>query len=57
MLRRRGDREPFRATEVPVAERPPIIAAYRDRWDREVKVHFTKMPDPAQHPVFRIEAA
>ena len=56
-LRRRGTTEEFRVTEVPVAERPPLIAAYRDRWDREVKKIYAQLPDPADHPTFRIEAA
>ena len=56
-IRRRGSREPFHATDVPVEQRPPIIAAYRERWDREVFVHFKALPDAADHPVFRIESA
>jgi len=52
---RRGRRtEEFRVTELPVAERPPIIAAYRSHWDREVKKLFEQLPDAADHPVFRI---
>jgi deazaflavin-dependent oxidoreductase (nitroreductase family) len=53
-IRRRGRAEAFRAAEVPVAERPPIIAAYRARWDREVKKLFAQLPDAADHPVFEI---
>ncbi len=56
-IRRRGKTEPFRITEVPVADRPPIISAYRDRWEREVKKIFEQLPDPADHPVFRITTA
>ena len=48
--------EPFRATEVPVAERPAIIIAYRAVAGRAVKSLFEALPDPADHPVFRIEA-
>jgi deazaflavin-dependent oxidoreductase (nitroreductase family) len=54
-IRRRGHAEPFRATEIGVEERPRIIGAYRDRWDSEVKKFFGQLPDPADHPVFRIE--
>lgn len=54
-LRRRGKEERFRASELPAAERPPIIAAYRERWEAQTKAQFKALPDPADHPVFRIE--
>jgi hypothetical protein len=54
-LRKGGRTEEFRATEVPVDERAPIIAAYRDRWDREVKKFYEQLTDPSDHPTFRIE--
>ena len=57
--------EPFRATEIPDAEKPPILRAYLKRWKAEVGVFFGGVgadsseedlrriaPD---HPVFRIE--
>jgi deazaflavin-dependent oxidoreductase (nitroreductase family) len=53
-LRRRGRTERFRAIEVAVDERPPLIAAYLERWGREVKAVFEQLPDPADHPVFRL---
>ncbi|MEX0666414.1 MAG: nitroreductase family deazaflavin-dependent oxidoreductase [Acidimicrobiia bacterium] len=56
-IRRRRKRQRFTATEVPAAERPPIIAAYRAKWDGEVKRFFEQLPDPAQHPVFKITDA
>ncbi len=56
-LRRKGAVEDVRAEEVAVEERPPLIAAYRKRWDRQVKREFEALPDPADHPVFRLEAA
>jgi deazaflavin-dependent oxidoreductase (nitroreductase family) len=53
---RQGEKvERFTGTEVPVEERPPIIAAYRSVWEREVASIFSKLPDPVDHPVFRIE--
>lgn len=48
--------QPFRATELPAAERPPVIAAYRAVGGRAVKSFFDALPDPADHPVFRIDA-
>lgn len=54
-LRRKGKPETFRAVELPVEERPPIVAAYRARVGREVEGYFKKLPDPADHPVFRLE--
>jgi deazaflavin-dependent oxidoreductase (nitroreductase family) len=53
---RRGHEE-FRATEVPVAERGPLIAAYLDKYRKlpTVEKTFAALPDPADHPTFRIE--
>ena len=45
----------FRASEVPVAERPPILTAYRKKAGRTAEAYFAKLPDPQDHPVFRIE--
>jgi deazaflavin-dependent oxidoreductase (nitroreductase family) len=56
-LRRRSRREPFRAAELPEADRPRLIRAYRDRWDRQVRQFFEQLPEPADHAVFRIEPA
>jgi deazaflavin-dependent oxidoreductase (nitroreductase family) len=59
-------REPFRATEVPIADRAPILRAYLKRWKAEVGVFFDGVgPDASdeaflevapKHPVFRITA-
>jgi deazaflavin-dependent oxidoreductase (nitroreductase family) len=54
-LRRRGRTEDFRAEEVPTEARPPIIAAYRAKWDKQVKRYFEQLPDPADHPTFRVD--
>ena len=45
----------YRAVEVPVDQRPPIIAAYRNRAGRTVEVYWRKRPEPADHPTFRLE--
>jgi deazaflavin-dependent oxidoreductase (nitroreductase family) len=49
--------EAFRATELPTEQRPAIIAAYRAKAGRSVSSYFDKLPDPADHPVFRVEPA
>ena len=54
-LRWRGRVEPFRAIEIPDNERPRVIEAYLARWGYQVKGYFKALPDPADHPVFRIE--
>jgi len=54
-LRRKGASESLTAVELPVEERPPILTAYRAKAGREVEGYFKKLPDPADHPVFRLE--
>jgi deazaflavin-dependent oxidoreductase (nitroreductase family) len=49
--------ERVRAIEVAVADRPPVIAVYRAVAGRAVASFFTALPDPADHPVFRLEHA
>jgi len=56
-LERHGVAQPFRAVELPVEERAPVIAAYRARAGRAVAGYWKKLPDPADHPVFRIDPA
>jgi deazaflavin-dependent oxidoreductase (nitroreductase family) len=48
--------QPFTAVEVADEEKPRVIAAYLDRWGNQVRSQFEALPDPADHPVFRIEA-
>jgi deazaflavin-dependent oxidoreductase (nitroreductase family) len=55
-LRTRHGVEAFTAVEVPVSARGPIVEAYLERWGSQVKSQFAKLPDPADHPVFRLEA-
>jgi hypothetical protein len=54
-LRGKKGGERFSATEVPVEERGPIIAAYRDKAGKTVTTYWEKLPDDADHPVFRLE--
>lgn len=45
----------FTATELPVSERSPVLTAYRAKAGKAVDGYFTKLPDPADHPVFSLE--
>ncbi len=54
-LRRKGQAEKVQVVELPVEERPPVIAAYRAKVGKEVQQYFEKLPDPADHPVFRVQ--
>jgi len=56
-LRARGRAEPFEAVELPVPEREPVIGAYRKAAGRMVTGYWRRLPDPADHPVFRVEPA
>ena len=54
-LRTHGVSGPFRAVEITGTEHDRILAAYREALGRAVKGYFERIPDPADHPVFRIE--
>ena len=54
-LGRQRRQRAMRATELPAGERPPVIGAYRRVAGRAVKSFFDRLPDPADHPVFRVE--
>jgi hypothetical protein len=56
-LERRGVSARFVATEVPVENRGPVLAAYRVKAGKTVEGYFAKLPDPADHPVFSLESA
>lgn len=56
-LRGRGRTERVRAVAVPAAERPALIAAYLERWNAEAGRYFQDLPDPEDHPIFRLEPA
>lgn len=44
----------YAAAEVPTEARAAILQAYREKAGREVEQYFRKLPDPADHPVFRL---
>ena len=46
---------PFRAVEIKGSERDRIVAAYRAKQGRTVNGFFRELPEPADHPVFRVE--
>ncbi len=54
-LRIRGVTEGFRAVEILGPEHDAIVTAYREKLGRSVDGYFKQIPDPADHPVFRIE--
>jgi len=56
-LRMHGRVEPFRAVEVIGSQRDRVIAGYRKALGRSVVGFFARIPDAANHPVFRIEPA
>ena len=56
-LRGKGGNGRFGFTELPVQERAPIIASYRQAAGKNVDTYWKKLPDDADHPVFRIETA
>lgn len=55
-LRLRGKRfaGDYDALEVPVGERAPIIAAYREAAGSTVTSYWKQLPDDADHPTFRL---
>jgi deazaflavin-dependent oxidoreductase (nitroreductase family) len=54
-LRMGPRREDFRAVEVGGAERDRIVLAYRDFMGRRSQSYFKALPNPSDHPVFRVE--
>ena len=55
-VNRHGHIEQFTAAEVPTAQRPPLIDAYLQKFGNlpTVASTFRALPDPADHPTFRI---
>jgi deazaflavin-dependent oxidoreductase (nitroreductase family) len=54
-LRFRGTTEPFVPAELTGADRERVVAAYRARYGRRVEGLFRRIPEAADHPVFRID--
>jgi deazaflavin-dependent oxidoreductase (nitroreductase family) len=55
LIRVQGVSAPFVAVEMVGAERERIVAEYRRRQGRTVEGFFRALPDPADHPVFRVD--
>jgi hypothetical protein len=53
-LKLNGREQHCRASEVPPSERGPIIAAYLSKYGRGTREQFEKLPDPVDHPTFRL---
>ena len=56
-LRAHGVTAAYRVTEVEADERDEVVAAYRQALGRSVDGYFREIPNPADHPVFRLEPA
>ena len=58
-LKVRGRRRRVSATELPPAERKPMVDAYVQQYGKKyggfVEKEFASMPDPADHPVFLLQ--
>jgi deazaflavin-dependent oxidoreductase (nitroreductase family) len=54
-LKVKGEERRYRATEVPVSERSPIIAEYLEHYGNQTRGQFEKLPEPADHPTFRLD--
>jgi hypothetical protein len=54
-LERRGKTTAYKATEVAVGKRGPIIEAYRVKAGRAVTGYFKRLPEDKDHPTFRLE--
>lgn len=44
----------FTAAEIPVTDRLAVLQAYRAKAGKMVDGYFARLPDPADHPVFRL---
>lgn len=54
-FRMHGTARPFRATEITGPDHDRVVDAYRRKVGHSVDPYFREIPDPAAHPVFRME--
>ncbi|TDZ75897.1 hypothetical protein DE4585_02280 [Mycobacteroides salmoniphilum] len=50
----KGASTAYTAIEVPVADRAPVIAAYKPKAGKVVDGYFAQLPDDADHPTFAL---
>lgn len=55
-LTRAGKNAAYAVRELPVTERAPVIAAYREELGKVVSGYWTKLPDDVDHPVFELRS-
>lgn len=55
VLRRGRTGEPVEAKEISGGEHDRVVTAYRDQMGERTSEPFEALPNPADHPVFRIE--
>jgi deazaflavin-dependent oxidoreductase (nitroreductase family) len=55
-LLNKGQTEDISVVEVPIAERPPLLELYAEQFGKFPTVGkvLRQLPDPADHPIFRI---
>lgn len=56
-LKMKGAEQRYHATEIPPEQRAPIIGAYLERWGAQTRSQFDKLPDPIDHPTYRLDPA
>jgi deazaflavin-dependent oxidoreductase (nitroreductase family) len=54
-LRRKGRSSRFTAVEVDAPERDRVIAAFYAKTPKPFRRDFEQLPDPADHPIFRVD--
>jgi deazaflavin-dependent oxidoreductase (nitroreductase family) len=53
-LGKKGTQTELPAVELPVEKRPPVIATYRETAGKQVETYWKQLPEPEDHPVFRL---
>ena len=54
-LRHRGSTERLQAIPVPEGAKQPLITAYLEKWPNPAGGQFQQLPEPSDHPIFRLE--
>lgn len=56
-LTTKGSSKRYTAEEISVESRPAVLQAYRAKAGKTVDGYFAKLPDAADHPVFKLTSA